>query len=220
VNEPLPKFDRFSVLEVLGRGTTGTIYKARDDQYARLVAIKSPFLPSDSDQYWRERFMREVHMVACCEHPNIARAFEVHENQGVPFFVREFVDGKTLEQLVGGGYVGLCTSVRILRDAARTIQHIHEHGLVHRNLHPANVLVATTGDVKMIGFGRAGAFYVDQSLFELDFHALHGMLRWLCETIEHPMLTPLNAVPPPTSMTKASELADALTAWLERTKGK
>jgi serine/threonine protein kinase len=223
---------RYLLLEALGRGTTGIVYKAQGavieerTGVARVVALKVPFLTPDAELPARfKRFFREARAMASLDPQTVANVpaiYLVGEDRGIPFYTRELVDGKTLEDLVIAGSIGLGTGCRILRDVANALCLVHRHGIVHRNLHPANVLVTANGDAKLIGFGRARRIDASppwNASPDIDLQGLHGMLSWLCETIEHPLLKPQKAIQPPGSVTSTSEFANALSAWLETTKG-
>ena len=102
------------------------------------------------------RFHREMEAVGRLDHPNIVRAYDAGEAEGQFFLVMEFVDGANLSLLVrSGGPLDIADACEIIRQAAIGLQHAHEHGLVHRDVKPSNLMLATTGIVKVLDLGLA-----------------------------------------------------------------
>ena len=135
---------QYQLLEKLGSGGMGTVYKARHTKLKRLVAIK--VLPSDrvANESAVARFHREMEAVATLDHPNIVRAYDAGEEAGTHFLVMEFVDGIDLSHLVKlRGPLPVADACELIRQAAVGLQHAHEHGLVHRDIKPSNLMLST-----------------------------------------------------------------------------
>jgi serine/threonine protein kinase len=133
----------YEVLGVLGRGGMGVVYKARQIDLDRLVALKviRPTGPADAEE--RARFRTEALAMARLAHPNIVQVYEVGEHDGRPFLALEFVDGGSLAGRLGGRPLPPATAARLAWTLAQAVQHAHEHGVIHRDLKPANVLLAS-----------------------------------------------------------------------------
>ncbi len=151
----------YRVLELLGEGGMGQVFKARHAGSAHLVALKT--IPRDrvSDPVARARFDREVRAVAGLLHPNIVTAFEAHQSGLTHFLVMEYVDGIDLARLVQqSGPLSVPSACEYVRQAAAGLQHAHERGLVHRDIKPGNLMVARPDPdgppvVKILDFGLA-----------------------------------------------------------------
>jgi serine/threonine protein kinase len=150
----------YELLEELGRGGMGVVYKARQIYLNQGVALKIlPHRYLDDDQAV-SRFRREMQSIGGLDHPNIVRAYNAGEAGGVQYLVMEFVDGVNLQQFVGlgappGGPLGIATACEIVRQAALGLQHAHEHHLVHRDVKPANLMLCRSGQVKVLDLGLA-----------------------------------------------------------------
>jgi serine/threonine protein kinase/WD40 repeat protein len=130
----------YDVMEQIGYGGMGVVYKARHRKLKRLVALKRLRTSSDWD---RERFRTEAEAVARLQHPNIVQIYEVGEMDGLPYLALEYVEGGTLSQLIAGKPQPARPSAELVRTLARAMQYAHEHGVVHRDLKPANILLKT-----------------------------------------------------------------------------
>ena len=140
----------YRIVEKLGEGGMGVVYLAEDQHLARRVAIK--FLTS-TDHHYRARFIREARAVSALTHPNIAIVHDYGETEtGQPFLVMEFVNGKSLSQLLEEGLT-LRRSVEIVSAIAEALSEAHHHGIVHRDIKPSNILVNERGTVKVLDFG-------------------------------------------------------------------
>ncbi len=131
----------YEILEELGRGGMGVVYKARHLALDRLVALKMA-LSAGALGAEGERFRHEAEAVARLRHPNIVQVYEVGEHEGLPFFSLELVEGETLEQALRGQSLHRRQAAPLLLALARAVQYAHEQGIVHRDLKPANVLLA------------------------------------------------------------------------------
>jgi serine/threonine protein kinase len=220
-------FAGFTILGELGRGTTGVVYRAEDSRLNRLVALKVPDLRPAAERNQRaERFLRESLILASLmgvPGVKIPALHMVGEHQGQPYYVRELVEGRTLEHLATTGSIEVREGLRLLCEIANLVAWVHGQGLVHRNLSPANVLVAADGSANLIGFGRARR--LDRSpllppapvagLSEIDVRGLQEMLGWLCETLGCPVPKGLNGVRGPGSVASAAEFAEAVAGFLQ-----
>ena len=147
---------RYRVLEQLGRGGMGVVWRARDERLERDVALKvlHPWVADDPEL--RERFEREASALARLEHPNVVRLYDVLENEGQTVLVMELVEGVALETLVAGRTLDWDATRAYCGPVAGALAHAHRRGVVHRDLTPANVLVERgTGRVVVTDFGLA-----------------------------------------------------------------
>ena len=145
----------YRLLEKLGEGGMGVVWKARDLKLERDVAIK--FLPEGSvnDPERRSFFEREAKAVAALSHPNIVTIFTVAEAEGTIFFTMELVDGQPLSKLVSPGGVTLDRFLEIALPLADAVAAAHARGIIHRDLKPGNIVVDATGTLKILDFGLA-----------------------------------------------------------------
>ena len=146
----------YVILDKIGAGGMGQVYKAEHRRMKRVVALK--VLPSEmvKDEMAVKRFHREVQAAARLSHTNIVAAFDADETKGVHFFVMEHVDGADFASLVrGDGLPHLETTVDYIAQAARGLQYAHEQGVIHRDIKPSNILVDRQGVVKILDMGLA-----------------------------------------------------------------
>jgi tRNA A-37 threonylcarbamoyl transferase component Bud32 len=145
---------RFGLIREIARGGMGQVFLARDPKLGRKVAIK--FLLR-ADPAFVSRFVVEARATAQCMHENIVTIYEVGEHEGLPYMVLEYLEGKTLLQLLESR-VPIRQFAEIMVAVARALERAHEHGIVHRDLKPSNILVTTRGQVKVLDFGVARVF--------------------------------------------------------------
>jgi len=150
----------YQIESELGRGGMGIVYKATDTKLHRAVALKvlSPHLLSSEDD--RARFYREARSAAALNHPNIATVHAVDETVDEngdthPFIAMEFVDGRSLRELIDDGPMKVDDVIRIVSEIAGALHAAHEKGIVHRDVKSANVMLTTNGSVKVLDFGLA-----------------------------------------------------------------
>ena len=149
------RLGHYLILERLGAGGMGEVFKARDTRLDRLVAIK--LLPGRqaSDPQHRARFEREARAIAALKHPNIVTVYSVEEANGTSFITMELIEGRRLTDLIPAGGLALADLMRVALPIARAVGEAHAQGVVHRDLKPENVMVEANGTVKVLDFGLA-----------------------------------------------------------------
>src|SRR5665213_3615278 len=145
----------YELLDELGRGGMGVVYKARQSKLNRLVALKMILAGEYAGEKELARFRTEAEAVARLQHPNIVQIFEVGEHDGHPYFSLEFVDGGSLAQKLDGTPLPPQQAARLVETLARAMHAAHQAGVVHRDLKPANVLLTADGTPKITDFGLA-----------------------------------------------------------------
>ncbi len=155
VGELAAKFPQLEILELIGQGGMGAVYKARQKQLDRIVALK--ILPPNisSDATFAERFTREARALAKLNHPNIVTLYEFGETGGQFYFLMEFVDGVNLRQLLNNSRLSAREALAIVPQICDALQFAHDHGIVHRDIKPENILLDRRGRVKVADFGLA-----------------------------------------------------------------
>ncbi len=153
---PPTQLGPYELLEKLGQGGMGTVYKARHRKLDRIEAVKILLRQPRWYPQAVERFEREMRAVAKLDHPHIVRAHHAGEEQGQHYLVMEYVDGCDVGSLLKEfGRLGIPDACEIVRQAAEGLQHVHEHGLVHRDIKPSNLIVSRNGMVKILDLGLA-----------------------------------------------------------------
>jgi serine/threonine protein kinase len=156
IGELAPEFPQLELLELLGRGGMGAVYKARQRSLDRLVALKLLRPGLDVDPTFAERFAREARALAGLNHPGIVTLYEFGRTPGGLFFIlMEFVDGVNLRQLLAAGRLAPREALAIIPPLCDALQYAHDRGLVHRDIKPENILVDRIGRVKVADFGLA-----------------------------------------------------------------
>ena len=145
----------YRILEKLGAGGMGVVYKAQDTRLDRFAALK--VLPAEkvSDPERLRRFVQEAKSASALNHPNIVTIYDIGEAGGEHFIAMEFVAGRTLGQLIGGKSLPLKDALDYAMQMADALGKAHAAGIVHRDLKPANVMVTDDGLVKILDFGLA-----------------------------------------------------------------
>jgi serine/threonine protein kinase len=145
----------YEIVEQLGTGGMGVVYKARDTHLDRFVAIKvlKPELIADADR--TRRFIQEAKAASALNHPGIVTIYDIAEADGTDFIAMEFVQGKTLRDLIGRKGLSLKDTLNYAIQAASALAKAHAAGIVHRDLKPSNIMVTVDGHVKILDFGLA-----------------------------------------------------------------
>ncbi len=148
----------YRIIDPLGVGGMGEVYRATDTKLGREVAIK--VLPAEvkEDPERLARFQREAHLLASLNHPQIAAIYGLEEADGKPFLVLELVPGEDLSARLKRGSIPVDEALEIARQMAEALEEAHNRGIVHRDLKPANVKLTPDGKVKVLDFGLAKAW--------------------------------------------------------------
>jgi tRNA A-37 threonylcarbamoyl transferase component Bud32 len=184
-----PYFAQLEILERLGQGGMGVVYKARQPRLDRLVALK--ILPPElgRDPAFAERFSREARALARLTHPRIVGVHDFGEAGGAFYLVMEFVDGVNLRGLLDRGRLQPDEALRIVPQICEALQYAHEEGVVHRDIKPENILLDRRGNVKIADFGLAkllGTTSQDSAL--TGSRQVMGTLRYMApEQMERPL---------------------------------
>jgi tetratricopeptide (TPR) repeat protein len=143
---------KYEVIERLGRGGMGVVYKARDTRTGHVVALKVVQESSDFQEEISQRFNRESSMLARLRHPNIVRVYDAGFSENIQYVAREFVEGKSLAQHLKDDKPAINRKVEILRDIAFATYSAHREGIIHRDIKPANVIIQSDGVAKLTDF--------------------------------------------------------------------
>ena len=171
----------YRVLEVIGGGGMGLVYRAEDLKLGRAVALK--FLPEEvgDDPKARERFEREAHAVSSLNHPNICTVYDLDEHEGHPFIAMELLQGKTLREHLANGRFRLSNpgGLEIAIQIASGLEAAHEKGIIHRDIKPANIFINEKNVAKILDFGVARVLQVEIP----ESHSTKGRLSGAPEVV-------------------------------------
>lgn len=149
------RLGRFTLLDTLGQGAFGTVYKARDPELDRIVALKVPRAGNLAGPQELDRFQREARSVAQLRHPSIVSVHEVGQQEGVPYLVSDFVEGVTLTDLLSARRLGFREAAELIAAVADALQYAHGRGVVHRDVKPSNIMIGIDGRPCVMDFGLA-----------------------------------------------------------------
>jgi tRNA A-37 threonylcarbamoyl transferase component Bud32 len=178
-------FPDLEILELLGRGGMGAVYKARQTRLDRLVALK--ILPPEigQDRDFTERFAREAQAMARLNHPHIVTIHDFGQTNALYFFVMEYVDGLNLRQVLDAERMAPREALAIVPQICDALQYAHDHGIVHRDIKPENILLNRQGQVKIADFGLAKLVGADVSTRAAE--RVLGTPQYMApEQVEHP----------------------------------
>ena len=161
---PGTRFGDYEILEELGVGGMGRVYRARDLTLERLVALKTLAHQFSTDSNFVQRFLKEARAAARLNHPNIVQIYDFGCIDSVYYLAMEFVDGHSLGAYLKSGHFSEAESIQIIRHACRALSVAHADGIVHRDIKPDNMMLTSRGEVKLVDLGIAKRIDEDQSL--------------------------------------------------------
>jgi serine/threonine protein kinase len=150
------KIGKYDVIEVIGRGGMGVVYKATDPHLNRLVAIKMMTGGFSDNPELLKRFYREAQSTGNLQHPNIVTVYDLGDLEGNPYLVMEFLEGESLDAILNSRRpLSLITKINFICDVCHGLAYAHHQGIVHRDIKPGNIMVLKNGSVKIVDFGIA-----------------------------------------------------------------
>ncbi len=147
--------DHYEVLTLIGKGGMGEVYRARDTNLNRTVALKLLKPSSTEDGPSKERFLREARLAATLEHPHICTIFDAGESAGHLFIAMQLVEGRSLRQVIDGRPMDLKILLPLAIQIADALAAAHSREIIHRDIKPENIIVTPAGDAKVLDFGLA-----------------------------------------------------------------
>ncbi len=160
---------RFQVIQFLGKGGMGVIYKVRDKKLNRVVALKILPLELKADEKARKRFLREAQAAAQLEHPNICTIYEIYESDDIDFIVMQYIEGRDLRKVLREeGPFPPWKFLNYAKQMASALEAAHQRGIIHRDIKPSNIMITPQGQVKILDFGLAKFAGSEDSLTSAD----------------------------------------------------
>ncbi|MEP7273609.1 MAG: protein kinase, partial [Acidobacteriota bacterium] len=160
---PGTTFSHYRIIEQLGEGGQATAYKAEDLRLHRLVVIKTLLPELAATETARRRFEREARLASALDHPNIATIYDIGETDGLFYIVMQFVEGRTLKQVLSGQPLESMSALSIAIQISDAIEVAHARGIAHRDIKPSNIVVNDRGQTKVLDFGLAKLLNPDPS---------------------------------------------------------
>ncbi|UCH23920.1 MAG: serine/threonine protein kinase, partial [Deltaproteobacteria bacterium] len=149
------KFGRYEILEEIGKGSMGVVYRAHDPQIDRIIALKVLRHDRMISEDFVQRFLKEAKAIGRLSHPAIVTVYDVGEDKGTVYLAMEFLEGTSLDRIIHEKKLSLEEIVDMGVQAAEALDYAHQHGVVHRDIKPANIILTPTGQVKITDFGIA-----------------------------------------------------------------
>ncbi|MGH9441380.1 MAG: serine/threonine protein kinase [Thermoanaerobaculia bacterium] len=158
------RFGEYEVLEELGSGGMGKVYRAKNVTLERVVALKTMAPDFSSDEEFVRRFLKEARVAARLNHPNIVQIYDFGCVEGIHYLAMEYVDGESLGARLRRGRLGERDALQVVRQAARALSVAHSEGIVHRDIKPDNLMLTSRGDLKLVDLGIAKRVDEEQGL--------------------------------------------------------
>ena len=152
-------FNHYIILRMLGRGGMGEVYLAKDKKLDRLVAVK--VLLQGADEKAEKRLLREARTVAELNHQNICLIYEVGKTANLPFIIMQYIEGKTLEEIIKSKPLSVDESISIVLQIAEALGEAHSHNIIHRDIKPSNIIIDSTNQVKVLDFSLAKKIHLE-----------------------------------------------------------
>src|SRR5258707_1890688 len=192
IEEMARLFPQLEIIELIGKGGMGAVYKARQPGLDRFVALKILPPQAASGPGFAERFNQEARSLARLSHPNIVAVHEFGQANGMPFFIMEFVDGLNLRQLERSRKLSAREALQIVPQICAALQFAHDEGIVHRDIKPENILIDKKGRVKIADFGIAKIMGREPDVELLETKGVIGTPNYMApeqmekpETVDH-----------------------------------
>jgi serine/threonine protein kinase len=158
------RFGAYEVLEELGSGGMGKVYRAKNVTLERVVALKTLAPQFSADQGFVQRFLKEARAAARLNHPNIVQIYDFGCEEGLYYLAMEYVDGQSLQTLLKRGHFSESNALLVIRHAVRALAVAHAGGIVHRDIKPDNLMLTVKGELKLVDLGIAKRVNEDQGL--------------------------------------------------------
>ncbi|HNC45804.1 MAG TPA: serine/threonine-protein kinase, partial [Acidobacteriota bacterium] len=146
---------QYRIVEALGKGGMGTVYKAQDTQLNRTVVLKLLSQNLLGNDKARSRFLREARLASALDHPNICTIYEIQETGGYYYIAMQYIEGQTLKQAINRRPLSNSTFLSIALQVADALASAHDRGVIHRDIKPQNIMITPRGQAKVLDFGLA-----------------------------------------------------------------